>query len=678
VRENRPLRHLPATREEMSERGWTRLDVILVTGDAHVDHPSFPAALLGRWLEAHGFRVGVLARPDPALPDDIARLGLPRLFFGVTAGALDSMVANYTAQRRRRSDDPYAPGGVAGGRPDRAVTVYCNRIRRVFGKSAFIVAGGLEASLRRFAHFDYWSDSVRRPLLMDCGADVLVHGMGEGPILELARRLDTLDKASPRRTGAPAAERGRREDARLAVVRDVPGIVFRSAASEPPPPDGEQLPSAEEVALDPEAHARAFQRFETTRDRRQWQECAGMRVVANPPWPPLAPQVLDELYGLRFTRDVHPLHGALRVPALEQVRFSITSHRGCCGGCAFCAIGAHQGKTVQSRSEPSVLDEVARIVAHPAFRGTVTDVGGPTANLWGARCIRARPCDRPSCLWPARCRDLVVDQDRYVALLRRARSVEGVRHLFVTTGVRLDLAVTSPALLHALADEFTSGHVKVAPEHLAPHVLALMRKPAGGEFPRFLSAHRALSREAGRNQYVLPYLMAAHPGSRLEDMVDLAVFLKRCGVRVEQVQIFTPTPGTASTVMYATGLDPATLRPVFVERDPRRRELQKALLLWHLPESAALIREALALCGRSGVEQELLGVARPAVRPAGGPPLRRGPTPLRSRRGRPTARPRGGGARPGEGKAKGRPASKPKPGRPVRKSVDRPGRRTGS
>lgn len=587
---------LPATRAEMRARGWDCCDVVLVTGDAHVDHPSFPAALLGRWLEAHGFRVGVIARPDPS-GDEVGRLGLPRLCFGVTAGALDSMVANYTAQRRRRADDAYAPGGRAGGRPDRAVTAYGNAIRRLFGAAAFIVAGGMEASLRRFSHYDYWDDAVRRPILMDGGADVLVHGMGEGPLLEIARRLDALERAGASR---PAGTRERSRDPRLRAVRDVPGVAYREPASAPAPADAVELPSFEEVRSDPVAHARFWAAFERTRGRRQAQVCAGMRIVSNPPWPAPTTGELDRIYGLPFTRDVHPSHGGARVPALEQVRFSVTAHRGCCGGCAFCAIAAHQGRRVSSRSAESVLAEVERIAAHPEFRGTVPDVGGPTANLWGAECGRGWDCGRVSCLWPARCPDLRVEQEGWVRLLRRAWRIRGVRHLFVTTGVRLDLLLESEAALRALVEEFTSGHLKVAPEHVAAPVLRRMRKPAGAGFDAFLRRHERLARAAGRRQYVLPYLMAAHPGARLRDAVDLALFLRRREVRVEQVQIFTPTPGTASTVMYATGLDPATLRPVFVERDPRGRELQKAVLLWHRPEGAAALREARAILRRSG------------------------------------------------------------------------------
>ncbi len=583
----RPTAHLPLSLDEARARGWHALDVVLVTGDAAVDHPSFPAALIGRALEAAGFRVGIIARPDARDPAAVAHLGLPRLFFGVTSGALDSMVANYTALKRRRRDDAFAPGGRAGGRPDRALTAYGNLLRRAFGKAAFLVAGGLEASLRRFAHYDYWSDSVRRPILMDCGADVLVYGMGEGPAVEIARRLAALSAAGP----APSTE------ARLAAVREIPGVVYREPKSRPAPADGVALPSSEEIAGDPETHARAFQLFETHRDRRQWQESGGMRVVANPPWPPASPRELDALYELPFTRDAHP---SLRepVPALEQVRFSVISHRGCCGGCAFCAIGAHQGKTIVSRSAESIRRELASVAAHPDFRGVINDIGGPTANMYGLACQRPEPCDRPSCLWPVRCPHLRADQTPYLELLRLARATPGVKRLFVTTGIRTDLAVLSEALIRELAREHTSGLLKVAPEHVVSHVLKTMRKPPLDSFLEFLGQHRRFSREAGKEQYVLPYLVAAHPGSTIEDMVAVYDFLRTHHIKVEQCQIFTPTPGTAATVMYATGLDPATLRPVFVERDVRGKEMQKALILHHLPGNAPLIQAALAKVGR--------------------------------------------------------------------------------
>jgi len=629
-----PSPFLPCSLDEARARSWDRLDVILVSGDAAVDHPSFPAALLGRLLEAAGYRVGLI--PQPRSVADVARLGLPRLFFGVTAGALDSMVANYTASKRRRSDDAYSPGGVAGARPDRAVTVYCGLLRQAFGKEAFLVAGGLEASLRRFAHYDFWSDSVRRPLLMDGGADVLVHGMGEGPALALAERLAALDE---RAEVAPLSGEARRA-LRVEAVADLPGIVYRRPAREPAPPDSLGLPSAEEVAAEPRAQAEAHRLFERERDRCLWQIAGGMRVIANPAWPPASPAELDRLHALPFTRAVHPVHQGARVPALEQVRFSVSSHRGCFGGCAFCAIGAHQGKAISSRSPESVLAELRAIAAHPEFRGTVQDLGGPSANMYGMRCGREQPCRRPSCLWPQRCPDLVADARPYLDLLEQAAQTPGVRHLFVTTGLRMDLALLSQPLIEALAFRHTSGQLKVAPEHVCPAVLARMRKPAGDDFDRFLRLHRRLSQRAGRSQFVLPYLMAAHPGSRLEHMVELALYLRERGIVAEQCQIFTPTPGTAAAVMYATGIDPLSMESVFVERDPEGKALQKALILYHLPEQRERVLRALRLVGRPELAGRLLGAAAGA---RGSSPRRPGPPPRGS--AGPAAGPRRSGGR---------------------------------
>lgn len=563
------------------------MDVILVSGDAYLDHPAFPAALLGRVLEAQGYRVGIIARPDFKNPEDIARLGLPRLFFGVTAGCLDSLVGNYTAQKRRRSDDPYAPGGKAGGRPDRALTVYGNLIRQAFGKSAFIVAGGLEASLRRFAHYDFWSDSVRRPILMDCGADVLVHGMGEGPIVEIADRLKRLLADDP--DLAKAREAGRPVDSfrQQAVLHDVPGVVYRLPRSKPVPENGLALPDCREVVAEPKCQARAYTLQEKHRDRLLWQDCSGMRVVANPPWPPLSRAELDRIYALPFSRDAHPAYKGRHIPALDQVRFAVTSHRGCFGGCSFCAIGAHQGRTVTSRSRESVLDEIRRITAHPEFRGTITDLGGPSANMYGLGCLKTTQCKRTSCLWPKICRHLNTDQTPYLNLLTEAEKMPGVKHLFVTTGIRTDLAVLSPALIKQLALKHTSGQMKVAPEHVSGPVLQKMHKTTAGSFLKFLGLFREYSQAADKKQYVLPYLMAAHPGCQIEDMQQLSSFLIKHNLKAEQCQIFTPTPGTAATVMYATGLDPTTLEPIFVERDLKGKEQQKSLILHHLSGSKA-------------------------------------------------------------------------------------------
>lgn len=578
--------HLPTTPDEIKKRNWDRLDVIFVTGDAHIDHPSFPAALLGRVLEAAGFRVGILSRPDVRDLCSFSQLGVPRLFFAITSGALDSMVANYTALKRRRSNDAYAPGGKAGGRPDRAVTVYGNRIRQQFGKSVFIVAGGLEAGLRRFAHYDFWSDSVRRPLLMDCGADVLVHGPGEGPIVEIARRLAMWIDANP--DLAAARDRGRPVESKQQVraVSNVPGVVYREPRSRPEPTGGVPLPSAEQVTAQAGAHATAYQLQQTHRDHMLWQHSGGMRVIANPPWPPLSQPKLDSIYSLPFTRNPHPSIRDQPVPALEQVRFSITSHRGCFGGCAFCAIGANQGKTISSRSRRSILREADLLTAHPDFSGTIRDVGGPTANMYGQGCTRQRRCERPSCLWPKPCKNLRIDSEPYRRLLGALRKKPGIRHLFVTTGLRTDLAVRSEPLMRDLAVHHTSGLLKTAPEHCVPSVLKVMRKPAADSFLEFLLNFRRLSQKAGRRQYVLPYMMAAHPGCTLEHMGQVERFLIQHDLKAEQCQIFTPTPGTAATVMYATGLDPATGNEVFVERDSDRKQRQKERILHHLPKKA--------------------------------------------------------------------------------------------
>lgn len=590
----------------MSARGWDRPDILLVTADPLVDHPAFPANLLARILEAEGFRVALSSRPDPGNPEALRAFGLPRLFVGVTSGALDSLVANYTALRKPRSDDAYAPGGRGGGRPDRALTVYCNLVRKAFGKKVPVVAGGLEFSLRRFSHYDFWSDSVRRPILMDCGADLGIHGPGEVAVVKLARALREATADGPAGSKGPSTVSDRSWS--TGICLELPGVVYRVPASRPVPGDALVLPSHEEVAADPMVQARTHALTEKNRGRRLVQRCGGMAVIVNPP-EDLAGQDLDRVFALPFSRCAYPEYGSERIPALEQVRFSVTSHRGCFGGCAFCAISAHQGKRVCSRSPDSVLAEVERIAAHPEFNGTIPDIGGPTANMYGSSCTSGRPCERVSCLWPSRCRHLASGQAGYADLLRRASAIPGVRHLFVTTGIRMDLVLEEEPLVEQLALCHTSGHLKVAPEHVVPHVLRAMRKPSGGDFARFLDRYRELSRKAGRKRYVLPYLMAAHPGCRLEDMVEAALFLRKHRLVVEQCQIFTPTPGTAATVMYATGLDPATLEPVFVERDPVRKQLQKALLLSHLPENAGDVRTALRLCGREDAAAALLGPA---------------------------------------------------------------------
>ena len=616
------VQHLPVTRGDMLQRGWDRPDIVLVTGDANVDVPSFPANLLGRVLESQGYRVCLLSRPDPKDPESVKEFGLPRLCFGITAGAMDSMVSNYTATGRLRSDDPFAPGGRGGGRPDRALTVYGNLIRRAWGKRTFIIAGGIEASLRRFAHYDYWSDSVRRPVLMDCGADVLVYGSGEVPLLDIMQRLDAAFYSDA--GFAEARDQGRAFPGPVLVelLKDVPGMVYRQAASAGVPAEGIELPDAEAVAADSLAHVEAWRLQEGNRNARMWQKAGGMRVIANPPPAPMTPDELDAVYDLDFTRDPHPMYGNEDIPAHRMVWNSVTSHRGCFGGCAFCAIGAHQGKTIVSRSPESILREVASIAAHPQFGGTISDIGGPTANMYGLACGAEEPCNRPSCLWPKRCPQLKASQTPYLSLLRRAQTVPGVRHVHVSSGIRTDLAMDSEALVRALAFNHTSGNMKVAPEHTRAGVLKLMRKPDDEHYPRFVSLHRRLSGQAGRQQFVVPYLMAAHPGTTMADMVEMAKYLVSQNIKAEQCQIFTPTPGTASTVMYATGINPADGTPVFVERDNKRKNMQKALILWHLPENRAVIEDILE---ELDLPRGYLGMGRRTIEDAPPPPRREAP-----------------------------------------------------
>lgn len=585
---------LPMTRAEAAACGWDELDVIFVTGDAYVDHPAFAPALLGRMLVAKGFRVGVIARPQRA--EELAALGRPRLFFAASPGCADSMVNNTTAQKRRRRTDAYAPGGCAGGRPDRALIVYCNMIRQTFGKKAAILGGGVEASLRRFAHYDFIADAIRRPILLDAPADALAYGMGERVLLEAARAM----RSRVRRTA------GAETSALLAqTARTIPGMVWRCAASEPPPEGGTALPEYEKIRADGRALVEAFNTERRFRATGVYQESAGHRVAANAPPAALSTEELDAVYASPFKRRAHPVY-AEQIPALDQVQFSVTSHRGCFGGCAFCGIAAHQGKAVVSRSEKSILAEIYAFVQHPDYRGTVRDIGGATANMWTLGCNRPKECERPGCLTDGVCKDLRTNQDAYRRLLAKAREIPEVKHLFVSTGVRMDLALKCAPFIEDLAHYYTSGHLRVAPEHVTTQVLEIMRKPRNIVFENFLKQFRQASSRAGKEQYVAPYFIAAHPGSRLEDMIEVALFLKKEGMRVTQCQIFTPTPGTASTVMYATGIDPYTGKEVYVEKDMRRRRMQKALVLFHLPESAQLVQEALSICGRADIAHKLV------------------------------------------------------------------------
>jgi uncharacterized radical SAM protein YgiQ len=585
------MHHLPTNIQESLQRGWTELDVIFVTGDAYIDHPAFGVPLLARLLEAEGLRVGIIAQPDWKNPDSFKVLGRPRLFFAVTAGAMDSMVAHYTPARKIRRDDAYTPGNLHGSRPNRASIVYTSCCKAAY-RDVPVVIGGIEASLRRFAHYDYWEDKVRRSLLLDSKADLLVFGMGERPLLELVKRLDAGES--------------------FQGITDIRGtaVVARGAENLP---EAVAIPSFEAVSTDRKLHAEAFRL--ASLEQIPWSGKALIQphgdrlLICNPPAIPLSEAELDRIYSLPFTRLPHPSYKE-PIPAWEQIKTSITTHRGCAGGCAFCAITSHQGKFIQSRSERSVLTEIERVAAEKWARGNISDIGGPTANMYGVFCAApdsGRSCRRGSCLYPAICRHLNLADVRSSGLLRKVRTVKGVKHTAVSSGVRFDLLLRQKGYFDELVAHQVGGLLKAAPEHLSDSVTRVMRKPGGRVFSEFLELFRKRSREAGKRQTVVPYLISGHPGCTLGDMVDLALQLKELGLKVEQVQDFTPTPGTLSTCIYYTGLDPFTGESIYVPRGEKEKRLQKALLLAHLPEQRKDVLEALRICGREGEAGRLLG-----------------------------------------------------------------------
>ena len=582
---------LPTCLEDMKKRGWDELDVLFVSGDAYVDHPSFGVPLLARYLLANGFRVGIIAQPDWREREAFAVMGRPRLFAAVSAGAMDSMVNHYTAARKRRRDDAYTPGGRAGARPDRALITYTAAVKAAF-KGLPVVLGGIEGSLRRLAHYDYWTDAVRRSILVDTKADLLIYGMGEKPLLEVARRMQA---------GEP-----------LESIQDVRGTAFIGRDC---PTESVALPSFEEVSQNKNAFNQAFRQVSEEsnpfRGRALCQGHGNRQVIVNPPQRPLSQEEMDRIYALPFTRRPHPDYTEA-IPAFIQIRHSITSHRGCFGGCSFCAIAGHQGQSIQSRSEASILAEVSRLVRDPEFSGTITDVGGPTANMYGLKCKNPEAetaCRRVSCLFPRICANLDTRDGKAVHLLQKIRETKGVRHVFVASGVRFDLFAKQPAYLDELLRHHVGGLLKVAPESASDDVLALMHKPPVRIFEEFLQAFRQFNRSEATRLGIVPYFISGHPGSTLPAMVDGALFLCRNGLRVEQVQEFTPTPGTLSTCIYYTGVDPFSGQEVYVPRSARERRLQKSLLLWHLPESRQDILEALKLTGRLDDGSMLLDLA---------------------------------------------------------------------
>jgi len=613
---------LPTTREELDARGWDQLDILIVSGDAYVDHPAFGPVLIARALESRGFRVGIVAQPSWQGPDDIARMGRPRLFVGVSAGNLDSMLNKLTAQKKVRSEEQYSPGGQVDRRPNRATIVYANLCRQAF-PGLPVVLGGIEASLRRIAHYDYWADQVRRSILLDAKADVLVFGMGETAATEIAERLAKGGDVSS-----------------LRDVRGTAHVLSRDEWLHWKEPDKQEgspvmLPSFEEASTDPVAFANmtrlAFLESNPYNARPLLQPHGSQAVWLNPPALPLEPERLEQLYHLPFQRAEHPSYEE-PVPALRTVRHSLAVTRGCFGGCSFCAITCHEGRVVQSRPVEGVVREVKDLVASKGFDGVITDVGGPTANMYGLGCGNERAsrlCRRQSCVHPEICRHLRTDHGPYMQLLRAVSSTPGVRHAFVASGIRHDLALRSPAFIRELAAHHTGGQLSIAPEHVNPAVLALMRKPGADLWERFEEAFVRESDRAGKQQFVVPYFIVGHPGSTLRDTIELALWLKRRSLRPRQVQEFIPTPMTLATAMYHTGLDPMSMKPVSVVRDLREKRMMKALLLYWEPEQWPLAREALLRAGR----RDLIGRGPDCLVPSDG-----GARPVAARPGRPVPR----------------------------------------
>jgi uncharacterized radical SAM protein YgiQ len=596
----------PISRAEMQARGWDYVDVVFVTGDAYVDHPSFAMAILARVLEAAGFRVAMLSQPDWRSCEPWRQFGKPRLFFAISAGNMDSLINHYTANKKVRNDDAYSPGGRIGLRPDRATLPYCHRAREAF-PGVPIVAGGVEASLRRLAHFDYWSETVRRSILLDAKADLVVYGMGEKSIVEIARRL--------------AAGQTVRD------LRDLRGMAYVLGASETPPRSAENawgtetlvVPSYDDVKADKLAFALATRVIHINTNpynaRRLVQYHERQAVVVNPPALPISQEEMDRIYDLPYTRRPHPVYRE-PIPAFEMIKDSITVMRGCFGGCTFCSITAHQGRVMQSRSPDSVVKEVRKMAADPEFSGVISDIGGPTANMYQMRCTRPdveAKCKRLSCVHPTICKLLGTDHGPLVELMRRARTVPGIRKVLVASGIRMDLAQLSPEYLRELAAHHVGGHLKVAPEHTDPHVLGLMKKPVNNNFEGFADSFKKASQQAAKpKQTIVPYYIASHPGSDLPAMIDLALFLKRNGYRPDQVQDFIPAPFDIAACMYYTGIDPFTREAVYVARALRDRKLQRALLQFFKPENYFDVRKALEEARRT----DLIGNGCDALIPA--------------------------------------------------------------
>ena len=588
---------LATSRSDIEARGWDEADIVFVSGDAYVDHPSFAMAILGRWLEAHGFRVAILSQPDWQSADAWREFGRPRLFYAVSAGNMDSMINHYTANKKRRNADAYSPGGQIGLRPDRPTAVYAQRCREAF-RGVPVISGGVEASLRRIAHYDYWSDRVWPSNLVTSKADLLGYGMGEATLLEIAQRLDRGEGISSLRALRGVAYL-------LGKNETLSEMSFGGASGE----ETLELPSYEVVKEDGRAFAemtrRLHQETNPKNARRLVQRHGDRLLVVNPPAHALSESEMDQIHELPYTRHPHPDYEA-PPPAWETIKDSVQIMRGCFGGCTFCSITMHQGREIQSRSPDSILREVEALAARPDFKGSISDLGGPTANMYRMRCTKPeveRICRRLSCVHPKVCKLLDTDHAPTLDLMRRARKVEGVKRVHIASGIRMDLAANELEYLDELAAHHVGGHLKVAPEHVSDRVLRQMKKPGRASFEIFAERFEKASKRAGKEQYLVPYFISSHPGSGVEDMIELAIFLKQRGYRPQQVQDFIPAPMDVATCMYWTGLDPMTMKPVETARRLKDRNVQRALLRFFAPENWATVRDALRAAGR----EDLIG-----------------------------------------------------------------------
>lgn len=578
---------LPVCKEDMQQLGWDCLDFLYISGDAYVDHPSFGHAIITRVLVAEGYRVGIIAQPQWKDAEELKKMGRPRLGVLVSAGNMDSMVNHYTAAKKPRHDDMYSPGGKAGCRPDRATIVYCNRVREAFGEIPLII-GGIEASLRRFAHYDYWSDKVRRSVLADSRADLLIFGMGEKPIVEIANALEN---------GTPVKQ-----------ITKVRGTCYLTKDAPEASDKVKYVPSFEEVRDEKRKYAEAVkiesEEQDGFRGRTLVQKHIDRYLVQNPPPLPLTQKEMDRVYALPYARNYHPMYEPMGgIPAIREVKFSLTSVRGCFGACNFCALAFHQGRTIQTRSHKSILAEAQKLTYDPEFKGYIHDVGGPTANFRQTSCekqLKAGVCKNRQCLFPKPCPSLRADHSDYRELLRKLRALPNVKKVFIRSGIRFDylMADEDDGFFRELCEHHVSGQLKVAPEHISPNVLSYMGKPSRKVYDAFVDKFYQINEKLGKKQYLVPYLMSSHPGSTLEDAIALALYLKEHHITPQQVQDFYPTPGTISTCMFYTEIDPRTMQPVYVPKNPEDKAMQRALLQYKNPENYKLVYRALEKAGR--------------------------------------------------------------------------------